>query len=48
MGVDTSGGNSAMDYPQHVRTYGGFLRLTKFAIVFLVLLLLGMKFFLVG
>lgn len=47
MGVDTSGGNSAMDYAEHNRTYAGFLNATKYAIVFLVLLLAGMKYFLV-
>ena len=47
MGVDTSKGHSAMDYSEHNRTYSGFLTITKFAIIFLVLLLAGMKFFLV-
>jgi Bacterial aa3 type cytochrome c oxidase subunit IV len=45
--VDTSKGHSAMDYNEHNRTYAGFLTLTKYAIIFLVLLLAGMKFFLV-
>lgn len=47
VGVDTSKGHSAMDYNEHNRTYSGFLTITKFAIIFLVLLLAGMKFFLV-
>lgn len=47
MGVNTSGGHSAMDYNEHNRTYAGFLRFTKIAIVALVVLLAGMKFFLV-
>ncbi len=47
MGVDTSKGHAAMDYPQHNETYGRFLGYTKFAIIFLVLLLAAMKFFLV-
>lgn len=47
MSVDTSGGNREMDYAQHNETYTGFLRLTKIVIVFLVLLLAGMKYFLV-
>ena len=47
MGVNTSGGHSAMDYAEHNKTYAGFLRFTKIAIVLLVLLLAGMKFFLV-
>ena len=36
-----------MDYAQHNETYVGFLKITKYAIVFLVLLLAAMKFFLV-
>ena len=47
MGVDTTGGHSAMDYAEHNRTYAGFLKLTKISIVLLVLLLAGMKVFLV-
>lgn len=47
MGVNTSGGHPAMDYNEHNKTYAGFLRLTKIAIVLLVLLLAGMKVFLV-
>ncbi len=47
MGIDTAGGNPAMDYAQHVQTYEGFLRLAKYLIIFLVLLLAGMAYFLV-
>ncbi|MGQ0673170.1 MAG: aa3-type cytochrome c oxidase subunit IV [Hyphomicrobium sp.] len=47
MGIDTSGGNHNMDYPQHLSTYGSFVRLSIALIVFLVLLLAGMKYFLV-
>lgn len=47
MGIDTTSGHPAMDYAEHNRTYGSFLRLTKLIIVFLVLLLAGMKYFLV-
>jgi hypothetical protein len=36
-----------MDYDAHKTTYAGFLKLTKIAIVLLVLLLVGMKVFLV-
>lgn len=36
-----------MDYAQHVETYQTFLRFTKYGIIFLVILLAGMKFFLV-
>jgi len=45
--VDISSGHPAMDYAEHKKTYAGFVRLTKFAIIFLVILLAGMKFFLV-
>lgn len=47
MSVDTSNGHPAMDYGEHQKTYAGFLRFTKYGIVFLVVLLLGMKIFLV-
>ncbi len=47
MSIDTSGGNAAMDYAQHLETYQGFLRLTKYLIAFLVVLLAGMAYFLV-
>lgn len=47
MGVNTAGGHPAMDYAEHNRTYANFIGWTKFAVVFLVLLLSGMAFFLV-
>jgi hypothetical protein len=40
MAVDTSGGHSAMDYPEHLRTYSGFLRATMILIVLVVVVLL--------
>ena len=46
MAIDLSGGSSEMDYAAHGDTYGRFLRFTKIAIVFLVLLLGGMGYFL--
>jgi len=36
-----------MDYAEHQRTYAGFLRFAKYSIIFLVVLLLGLKIFLV-
>jgi hypothetical protein len=45
--IDTSKGSPAMDYAQHLETYRDFLRFTKFAIVFLVILLIAMRLFLV-
>ena len=47
MGIGTSGGEASADYAEHTETYGGFLRLTRVAIVFLVLLLGAMAYFLV-
>lgn len=47
MSFEISGGNPNMDYAQHMGTYKSFLRLTILLIAFLVVLLLGMKFFLV-
>ena len=34
MAVDPSGGHPAMDYPEHLRTYSGFLKATVILIVF--------------
>lgn len=45
--VDITNGHPAMDYAEHQKTYAGFVRLTKFAIVIAALVLVGMKFFLV-
>ena len=42
MAVDPSGGHSAMDYPEHLRTYSGFLKAT----VALVVLVVAILFFL--
>ncbi len=47
MSIDTSKGHKAMDYNEHMRTYNGFIQLTKISVVFLVLLLAGMALFLV-
>jgi hypothetical protein len=47
MAVDTSKGNPNMDYAEHTSTYNGFLKLTQYGIVFLVLLLVAMFMFLV-
>lgn len=47
MAIDTSGGNPNMDYAEHTRTYNSFIRLSVMLVVFLVILLAGMKYFLV-
>jgi len=35
-----------MDYAQHLQTYRDFIRLTKYVVVFVALILIGMKIFL--
>jgi hypothetical protein len=40
MAIDPAGGHSAMDYPEHLRTYSGFLKGTITMIVLVVLILL--------
>lgn len=47
MSDHATGGHPAMDYAEHNRTYNGFLTATKFGVIFLVLLMLGMYVFLV-
>ena len=47
MSIDTSDGHHAMDYPEHLRTYNGFLKGSVVLIVLVVLILLGMLVFLV-
>lgn len=42
MSIDTSDGSKAMDYPEHVRTYHGFIRATVIMCVFVSLLLVFM------
>ena len=40
MAIDPSGGHPAMDYPEHLRTYSGFVKGTVVMIVLVVLTLL--------
>jgi hypothetical protein len=40
MAIDPSGGHPAMDYPEHLRTYSGFLRATMILIAFVAVVLL--------
>jgi hypothetical protein len=40
MAIDPKGGHPAMDYAEHLRTYGGFLKATTILIVLVALLLL--------
>ena len=47
MSIDTSDGHTAMDYPEHVRTFNGFVKATMILIVLVALILLGMFVFLV-
>ena len=47
MAIETTNGHPDMDYVEHTGTYSGFLKITQYTIVFLVLLLVGMFYFLV-
>ncbi len=47
MAVDTSGGHPEMDYPEHLRTYRGFVRGGIVLVALSALTLLGMLIFLV-
>ena len=47
MAIDTTGGHPAMDYPEHTRTYQGFVAFTKYSLIALVILLALMAYFLV-
>jgi hypothetical protein len=47
MSIDTTGGHPEMDYPEHVRTYNGFIKGTVVLTVLVVLILAGMAIFLV-
>jgi hypothetical protein len=40
MAIDPSGGHPAMDYPEHLRTYSGFIKGMMLMITFVVLVLL--------
>jgi len=40
MAIDPSGGHPAMDYPEHLRTYSGFIKGMMLIITFIVLVLL--------
>lgn len=45
--IDTSGGHPEMDYAEHSRTYGRFVRGTIILVVLVALILLWMLIFLV-
>ena len=47
MSLDTSGGHPAMNYPEHIKTYSGFLTGLIVLSVFVACLLIGMLIFLV-
>lgn len=46
MGIDTSKGHPAMDYPEHERTYNGFIKGTIFSTVAIIAILVAMAIFL--
>lgn len=39
MSIDTSNGHPAMDYPEHVRTYNGFIKGSIVLIILVALIL---------
>lgn len=47
MSIDTSNGHEAMDYPEHLRTYDGFIAATKWGTIAVVAILVLMAIFLV-
>jgi hypothetical protein len=47
MSIDTSKGHPAMDYAEHNRTYHGFLTATKWGVIVMAALMIGMYIFLV-
>ncbi len=46
MSVDFTNANPAMDYQEHERTYEGFLFMIKLLIISVIVLLIGMAYFL--
>jgi hypothetical protein len=40
MAIDPKGGHPAMDYPEHLRTYSGFIKATTVTIALIALLML--------
>jgi hypothetical protein len=40
MAIDPTGGHRDMDYPEHLRTYSGFLRATMILVALVVVVLL--------
>lgn len=46
MGIDTSKGHPAMDYPEHERTYKGFVKGATYGTIAMIVLLVGMAIFL--
>jgi hypothetical protein len=47
MKIDPAEGHPAMDYPEHVRTYHLFLRLSAYTIVIVAIILAGLTLFVV-
>lgn len=39
MSIDTTGGHPSMDYPEHLRTYKGFVRVSIGLIILVALVL---------
>ncbi len=47
MSVDTSKGHPAMDYAEHEKTYAGFIKVSKYSTVLILVILALMAAFLV-
>lgn len=47
MSVETTDGHPAMDYPEHLRTYEGFVQGAVILVVLCAVILFGMLVFLV-
>ena len=46
MAVDTTQGHEAMDYPEHIRTYNGFVKAFVWGTIAVAVILIGMAVFL--
>ena len=47
MSVDTSSGHVEMDYDEHEKTYAGFIKVSKYATIVILVILAMMATFLV-
>lgn len=47
MSIDTTGGHPDMDYKEHEKTYAGFLKVSKYSAIAILVILALMAAFLV-